>query len=945
MDAEVAIKDYSCHRADRVNRIRGGTSIYLHNSLTAESHFSFSNSYCEAVMIHIASCNMVIIGVYRPPLCPFDKFAECLEAANTFIEKIDHVPEIFIGGDFNLPFINWGTCSIDSGKSLLLSDRRSALQLFDFMESNFMEQLVLEPTRHDKNTLDLIFSNNPDCIHSLSVEKTEKSDHDLVQCRLLHPELLLPDSLPERPPHQPSSLLDDLNLNLANWEEINEDLMTVDWSPVLDDSSSQSKSWSHFEDIVADICSRHAPSHSARKQLSSKSPQIPKERRVILRRKRRLNARINAIKYTSNDMRLKPKLDKLQRERASLELLLKDKIKNERVLRELSAIGKIKLNPKAFYSYAKKSSTYKAPVGPLKDNIGTLQSDPKTVADILQHQYMKAFSDPSKADPEGMDIPTKTTENLNDINFSPEDVITAINEMHVSSAPGPDKFASIILKECKNSLALPIATLWRTSLDKGDIASSFKEQCITPIYKKGSKADAVNYRPVSLTSHLIKLFERILRKRIVHHLETHGLLSPNQHGFRKGRNCLTQLLHHIDEIMNDLDCDANADVIYLDFSKAFDKVDHAILLKKLKSYGITGKLYTWLESFLSDRQQFVSIEGIRSFCTLVLSGVPQGTVLGPLLFLIYIDDIVLVVKNSRIKIFADDSKLHKKITSLIDRLLLQRDLENVLRWAEVNNMELNQEKFQLLHHGKNGDLKQSYQLPSGVSIEASPSVKDLGLHIDEDLNWKAHITAKSAKANSMASWVLRTFLTREKDVMLLLYRSFVRTHAEYCCPLWSPHLIGEIIRVEAIQRTFTSKIKGFKSLNYWQRLQALSLYSLQRRRERYMIILVWKIYNNLIPNSVNLTFRESTRHGTMCIRPLGHSKKSSVNTMIFNSFPSTASALYNVVPPEVKAISTLIPFKRSLDHFLQSYPDTPPTPGYIAQNKNSMLEWAGSTSK
>ena len=208
-----------------------------------------------------------------------------------------------------------------------------------------------------------------------------------------------------------------------------------------------------------------------------------------------------------------------------------------------------------------------------------------------------------------------------------------------------------------------------------------------------------------MTSHLIKVFERILRKRIVHHLETHGLISPNQHGFRKGRNCLTQLLHHIDEIMNDLDCDANADVIYLDFSKAFDKVDHAILLKKLKSYGITGKLYNWLESFLSDRQQFVSIEGIRSFCTLVLSGVSQGTVLGPLLFLISIDDTVLVVKNSRVKIFADDSKLHKKITSLIDRLLLQRDLEKVLQWAEKNNMELNQEKLQLLHHGKNGDLK------------------------------------------------------------------------------------------------------------------------------------------------------------------------------------------------------------------------------------------------
>ena len=251
----------------------------------------------------------------------------------------------------------------------------------------------------------------------------------------------------------------------------------------------------------------------------------------------------------------------------------------------------------------------------------------------------------------------------------------------------------------------------------------------------------------------------------------------------------------------------------------------------------------------------------------------------------------------------------------------------------------------MLQHGKNDVIKQPYSLPSGQDLHATPYVKDLGVYVDRELKWRQHITLKSDAAKQKANWILRTFISRDRETMLLLFKSYVRSIIEYCCPLWSPHLQGDIIKVESIQRSFTAKIKGLYATNYWSRLKELGLYSLQRRRERYAIILVWKIHNSIIPNFVNLVFQESSRRGTTCIRPLGSSKYSSINTMRFYSFASTASALYNVVPQHIKAIPTLQRFKAELDKFIQSFPDTPPTPGYLGANRNSLLEWAGSGSQ
>ena len=936
LDAEVNIPGYITHRADRSNRTCGGVAIYLHNSVPADKVKSFSNSFCEVAMVYSALSHFIIAGVYRPPQAPFSKFQECLSTIQEFVESIPgSIPELFVAGDFNLPFIDWRSRSPYPNSTKTSDDRLSCTALLEFMSTNFLDQLVEEPTR-EKNILDLVLTNNPELIHSVAVQDTNKSDHREIVCNLLHPQFLPNRPITDRPSR---AGLDDVNFNAADWAAINEELDSIDWTTVTDPELPQDRAWSMFEELVTWACSQHAPSHERGKKRSK----VPRCRQPLLRAKKRINARINCLKRKSNNLqRSEKKLKKLLQSKAVIELQLKENIKQQRKDDELSALSKIKANPKAFYSYAKKFRAAVSSVGPLKDEAGELVDDPVAMGNLLQKQYHHAFSDPSKADIGATEV-LKTVpeeETIENISFDEGDVMKAIKAIDASSAPGPDKFPVSILKECATVLAPILCQLWRNSLDTGDIAQVFKTQSVVPIFKKGSRSLAANYRPVSLTSHLVKLFERIMRSKLVEFIETRDIIHPDQHGFQKGKSCLTQLLHHVEDVMSDMCRDENADVIYLDFSKAFDKVDHAILLKKLHLYGIRGHILQWLTNFLTGRHQRVIIDGKMSGAIPVVSGVPQGTVLGPLMFVLYINDIFTVVKHSKLKVFADDSKAHKNIKTSFDHQLLQEDLVAVVEWADRNNMELNESKFQLLQHGRNLDLKTDYQLPSGKPLSLELVVKDLGVHIDEELTFRPHVREKIVEASRKAAWILRTFSTRDPSHMLLLYQTHVRSILEYCCALWDPHLKCDISSVEAVQRSFTAKISGCEDLNYWERLKKLKLYSLQRRRERYAIIIVWKIWSGLLPNSIGMNFPTSATRGVSCIRPIGHSKFKAVNSMRQNSFVSRAAALFNTVPVQIKALPTLEQFKAALDKYLGAIPDTPPIANYIGANNNSLMEWA-----
>ena len=482
---------------------------------------------------------------------------------------------------------------------------------------------------------------------------------------------------------------------------------------------------------------------------------------------------------------------------------------------------------------------------------------------------------------------------------------------------------------------------------------SYKVQTIVPIHKKGPKTRAENFRNVSLTGHEIKIMERVLRREISDHLERNNLINFNQHGFRRKHSCSTQLLSHMYYILSNVVEGKEIDSIYIDFAKAFDKVDHGLLIQKLKFYGISDTFLTWISNFLSNRTQTVLINNHHSYPTSVQSGVPQGSVLGPLLFIIYINDLIQAINNPNTKIFtfADDTKLVSPISSTSDQVKLQHDLNCVINWTKLNNMQLNKTKFELISHKLVPDnpnlalLKEMpfywdfkfYATSCGFQIYPSSQVRDLGIFLDSKIDWRYHYNNIVAKAKQISGWILNTFYTRNKHTMLLLFNSLVRSKLEYCSEVWNPHLLKDINFIEKVQRTFTSRIHEMKDLDYWERLANLNIMSLQRRRERLIITHVWKIKNEFFPNSINLKFKLHERSGAIkaVLKPLPKIR-GRVLSLHEESFIVNAPKLWNVLPAKLTKIDTLSSFSSELNKFLAKIPDKPPLPGYPYSNNNSL---------
>ena len=327
----------------------------------------------------------------------------------------------------------------------------------------------------------------------------------------------------------------------------------------------------------------------------------------------------------------------------------------------------------------------------------------KSEAEALKTAYEKAFSEPKEEakinNPKEFFKDSPHEFKIENIPLDEIEVRNAIDELSPNAAPGPDGIPALLMKKCRDSISEPLCMIFSMSLETGNISEIFKTAHITPILKPGQpKSKPESYRPVSLTYHLIKTFERIVKKYLQNHLEYHLKISHAQHGFRQKRSCLSQLLEHYKYILKGLEQGLNVDTVYLDFSKAFDKVDKGILCQRIKEKGICGKLGIWLHNFLSGRVQHVIANNVKSVATEVTSGVTQGTVIGPLLFLLLIDSISDINISGVIRLFADNTRATKLIKTEEDMETFQNYLEELYKWQKDNNMIFYGNKFDILQY-------------------------------------------------------------------------------------------------------------------------------------------------------------------------------------------------------------------------------------------------------
>ena len=451
--------------------------------------------------------------------------------------------------------------------------------------------------------------------------------------------------------------------------------------------------------------------------------------------------------------------------------------------------------------------------------------------------------------------------------------------------------------------------IFQASLDQGKIPTARKQAYISPIFKKGDRHKPSNYRPVSLTSVYCKILEHIVHNHVMGHLDNNHLLSDVQHGFQKKRSCESQLIMTLQDLANGLNDGEQIDAILFDFSKAFDKVAHQRLLQKLQYYGIRGYLNDWVADFLKDRQQEVVLEGTHSSATQVTSGVPQGTVLGPLLFLVYINDMPEGI-DSTMQLFADDSLLYRIIRTKEDQSILQEDLRKLELWEHKWQMQFNADKCEVLRiTNKRNPTICNYRVQD-QHLQTVKQAKYLGATISSDLSWNQHVDNTVKKATNTLNFLRRNIRDCPPRVKEQCYKSLVRPTMEYASCVRDPNTNTNINKLEMVQRRAARFVKGDydRSSSVTTMLNELGWDTLQERRQHAKAKMFYRIVYGLVcvpttPFLIPATVSATRGHSMKFLVP-----QSSVNAHMYSFFPST-TRLWNQLPQQVVSAPSLEAFK------------------------------------
>ena len=571
------------------------------------------------------------------------------------------------------------------------------------------------------------------------------------------------------------------------------------------------------------------------------------------------------------------------------------------------------VNPKAFYAHVNSRKPFKSAIGPLKNEEGTIINSDNGMAELMNRYFTVVYTVEDLQNIPHVPLVYTGTSPLRKINITVDRVREKIRKLNANKSPGPDGIYPREIKEAEKELAPHFCEIYCTSLAQKKAVTDWKLQNITPIFKKGSKDNPGNYRPVSLTSVPGKILESIIAEDITKHLESNNLISDSQHGFRRGRSCLTNLLEFFHHMFSLYDEGRAVDIIYLDFKKAFDKVPHKRLMAKVRSYGIIGDIGDWIEDWLTGRKQRVVINGSSSTWRDVTSGVPQGSVLGPLLFIIYINDLDIGL-ISKISKFADDTKIGINANDDTAVKQLQDDLNRIGDWSQTWQMPFNLDKCKVMHVG-NRNKKAKYEL-LGKQLDVCNEEKDLGVIITNDLKSSRQCIEVEKRAQKILGYIKRQFTTKNEKTILTLYNALVRPHLEYAVQFWSPSMRKDIERLEKVQARATKLIPSVRHLSYERRLEKLNLYSLEKRRIRGQLIETFKMLKGIENIDYNKLFTLSNNQTRS--NGLKLNLKRFNTTQCGNFYTYKISSYWNRLPADVVNSTNVNQFKLKLDKVINN---------------------------
>ncbi|MGE5822757.1 MAG: reverse transcriptase domain-containing protein [Nitrososphaerota archaeon] len=881
--AEINIEGFKIFRKDR-SMVKagkcGGVILYVRQDIVSYECGELNKLNSESVWCKIKTSintgreNEITVGVcYKSPNADDNEMNELYKSISTASRG-----QVLIMGDFNFPNIDWDTLDSDAEGS----------KFIDLILDNYLSQHVKSPTR-EKNILDLVIVSNDSMINRVEVrERLGISDHNVLTWELKCDICMAKRRQPYRQFHK------------ADYSEMREWFADIRWEDEFKglDVEGIWQRFCKFMDLAIDkfVPLGFGKSKKYPKWMNRAAKKARKYKSKMWYRYRQSSSYNDLVEY------------KRAQNKAIKEYRRAKKTFERRLAKD------IKKNPKSFYAYVRSKTKVKEVVGPLKNSEGKRISDVEEMSNILNQYFGSVFTE--EIDDEVLpEVKLGFTEDsshmLRDIDITTEIIYNKLKKLKLNKAPGVDKIVPRLLVENADVLCVPLKFIFEKSLESGIVPADWKKANVTAIYKKGDKCLPCNYRPVSLTSHVCKLLESIIRDNIINHVHKFKLIKESQHGFVSKKSCLTNLLEFLEFVSDYVDQGYPIDVIYLDFQKAFDKVPHKRLMKKVEAFGITGIAYKWIENWLSDRKQRVVLSGNGSEWINVKSGVPQGSVLGPILFLIYINDIDESVSSKILK-FADDTKLIGVVSNKNEVDRLQNDLKNLCEWSNEWLMLFNIEKCKVMHIGyNNGNAK--YEM-NGMTLEEVNEERDLGVIIQSDLKCDIQCSKSVKSANRILGMIKRSFCNLDKEVVLQLYKSLVRPHLEYCVQAWRPHYQKDIDLIERVQRRATKLIPSFKGKSYEERLRCLNLTTLETRRLRGDLIEVFKIlkgFDNIDSSKFFQVNNAQTRGHSLKLFKSGHRlvcKEFAFSHRIIN--------VWNRLDEEIIACDSVNSFKSRIDKFL-----------------------------